>query len=166
MTTGCRILSIEDIPAYRVLRLESLRLHPECFGANYEAERQKDVLFFEEQMASQTDTLMIGAFDDHQLIGMCGLIAIDDEKYLLVGMYVQSAYRGLGASTQLVQYAQSVLAASIRTAIVLTVYEENQVALAFYKKMGFSHQSTLGDEILMQWDDADHPHERIGKGKK
>ncbi|MGO1297237.1 MAG: GNAT family N-acetyltransferase [Vibrio sp.] len=158
MTITCQILTTDHIPAYRVLRLESLRLHPECFGANYEAERQKEVLFFEEQIASQTDTLMIGAFDDHQLLGMCGLIAIDDEKYLLVGMYVQSTYRGLGASTQLVQYAQTVLAESIRTAIVLTVYEENQVALAFYKRVGFSHQSTLGNEILMQWDDANHPH--------
>lgn len=156
MDVVCQILAAQHIPAYRQLRLESLRMNPECFGASYDAEKEKPVLFFEEQIRSQTETVMIGAFDNQQLIGICGLIAMDDEKYLLVGLYVTAEYRGLGISMQLVQHAQAILAQSMRTAMVLTVYESNQAAFALYKKAGFVYQSTLGEEIVMQWNDDDY----------
>lgn len=36
MEVYCRVLEAEDSRAYRELRLESLKLHPECFGSGYE----------------------------------------------------------------------------------------------------------------------------------
>ena len=36
MTISVRRMEVADVPALRELRLESLRLHPECFGADLE----------------------------------------------------------------------------------------------------------------------------------
>lgn len=44
MEVTIRALTPADIPAYRDIRLESLRLHPDCFGANYEEQRQQPTM--------------------------------------------------------------------------------------------------------------------------
>jgi len=38
-----RQLSSEDAALYKVLRLEALRNHPEAFGSDYEAEKDRPV---------------------------------------------------------------------------------------------------------------------------
>lgn len=153
MLIDYRVLTMEDIPAYRQLRLESLQINPECFGSNYEQEREKKILFFEEHIASQSEHLMLGAFSQDTLTGLCGLIALDDEKYMLVGMYVTPQYRGFGIAGQLICQAQAMLVNSTRSAMILTVYEGNNAAIGLYEQAGFYQQAALEDEIIMQWDD-------------
>ncbi len=47
MDVHCKILESKDSLKYRALRLESLRLHPECFGSGYEAQSKMPKLYFE-----------------------------------------------------------------------------------------------------------------------
>ena len=47
MEVRCKVLKSEDSLKYREVRLESLRLHPECFGSGYEAQSKMPKLYFE-----------------------------------------------------------------------------------------------------------------------
>ena len=47
MEVRCKVLKSEDSLKYREVRLESLSLHPECFGSGYEAQSKMPKLYFE-----------------------------------------------------------------------------------------------------------------------
>ena len=75
MTDLVRKLMAADVPALRELRLESLRLHPECFGADLETEDAASQLN-ERRCAPATASLAC----DHALT----VASADDERGLFV----------------------------------------------------------------------------------
>src|SRR5690242_2755791 len=52
MTTSVRRLAEADVAAMRDIRLEGLRLHPECFGADLETEEAMTEADFARRMAT------------------------------------------------------------------------------------------------------------------
>ena len=67
MTISVRRLDVPDVPALRELRLESLRLHPECFGADLEAE---EVMTVADMAARMHSGYSFGGFVDGALSGL------------------------------------------------------------------------------------------------
>ena len=102
MTITYRKLIPGDSRQYRKIRLESLKDHPESFGASYEKEKMQPKLRFEEMIETQsTEAIMIGAFGKEELIGICGFVAftLDDILNLdnagtIIQMYVRIDYSG------------------------------------------------------------------------
>ncbi len=152
MEIVCKVLLAKDILDYRKIRLESLELHPSCFGSTFIDESKQKKLFFEEQIEIQSkDNIMIGAFCNNTLIGLCGLIGIDNMKFKIVQMYVQKKYKGYGVGYKLLCKSKSILSDSNRTSIILTVFDKNKSALTLYEKTGFMKLDTVDKEIFMEF---------------
>ncbi|WP_161569732.1 GNAT family N-acetyltransferase [Veronia nyctiphanis] len=129
MTISYRILQGGDAPSYREIRLESLKLHPESYGSTYEDEQKKAELFFESQIKNKhSNNLMIGAFSNSALVGLCGLIANESNQFLVVQMYVRDAYKRQGVGQALISEAKHLLLKYKRSSLVLAVYEYNTQA--------------------------------------
>lgn len=136
-----RPLGQEDVDAFRRVRLEALRLHPEAFGSAYEDEVQLDRAQFAERLATPRFT-RFGGFAGNDLVGLVGLQvragAKERHKGHLFSMYVDAAHRHSGLSEQLVN---AVIAAA-RDADVLLVHlsvmSGNTNAKRFYLRMGFT----------------------------
>ena len=73
MSITFRKLVLGDSGQYRKIRLESLKIHPESFGATYEEERLIPKLRFEKAIEEPFDERFIfGAFNLKELIGNQG----------------------------------------------------------------------------------------------
>lgn len=150
MKVRCKILEGKDSQQYRRLRLESLRTHPECFGAEYQAQHKMPKLYFEQVIESDLqNSIMIGAFDNDSLIGLCGLIPTEKHELEVVQMYVSPLCRGQAVGTKMLQKAKEIFESRPERKIILTTYEANKAALRVYEKFGFNRVDTSGKEIKM-----------------
>ena len=134
-----RRLSPADAAAYRDLRLDALRLHPQAFGAAWAEESAHPLARFEHRLAHTTifGATLGGAA---ALTGMAGFYALDGAKQrhkgVLWGMFVAPAARGRGLGAALV--AQAVEHArhhveELRLAVLAT----NATAIRLYGRAGF-----------------------------
>lgn len=136
-----------DLTAYRELRLEALRLHPEAFGSDYETclawpeERWRERV---EQGAGGEHgiTYVAEAAQNGSLVGMTGVFREDAVKTrhagLIVGVYVQKAGRGRGVADALLgaclDWARERGLRCVKLAVVTT----NAPAIRLYVRHGFS----------------------------
>ena len=96
-----KLTEIDSI-AYREMRLESLKLHPISFGTTYEEQKKLPKLRFQKTLEDPRSTkFLIGAFDQGDLIGICGFVPflLDENIQLnkvgtIVQMYVKASHRG------------------------------------------------------------------------
>ena len=150
MEFTCRVLESKDSLDYRRIRLESLHSNPESFGAKYEEQVGLQKLYVEELLEQRSNLIvMLGAFVDAELIGLCGLKINNDKQFEIIQMYVAGKVRGQGVSQKLLKLAISTLKNRRVTSLILTVYVDNDVALKTYKNAGFKIQSQQENEIIM-----------------
>ena len=149
-----RKLSLGDSGQYRKIRLVSLKEHPESFGATYEEQRLLPKLMFEKALERPVDDrFVVGAFDQEELIGICGYLPFVPNEVLdlsragiIIQMYVRSTYSGRKIGLNLTQ-------ATIREAfrapdinqIVLGVRTGNIPAIRVYEQAGFQPYHSEGD---------------------
>jgi ribosomal protein S18 acetylase RimI-like enzyme len=150
MKANCRVLESKDSQKYRAVRLESLRLHPECFGSKYEIQCKLPKLYFEDLIESgNQESVMIGAFVGKDLIGLCGLTPVAGSALEVIQMYVAAGCRGHGIGEQMLLEAQVILKSRPEKQLLLTVYESNPAAVKVYEKAGFEHVSADGYKLFM-----------------
>ncbi|MBC7249859.1 MAG: GNAT family N-acetyltransferase [Anaerolineae bacterium] len=165
-TVTIRAAREEDAPAYRDLRLEALRNHPEAFSSDYAANLAKPMTFWTERLRSDsTDSTVMTYFavHDQQLIGMCGITHTDSPKIRhsanIVGMYVRPDWRGFriaeGLITICMDWARTQGVKIVKLAVVTT----NTRAIRCYARCGFQvygiepqalyYDGVFYDELLM-----------------
>jgi len=150
MEVICRILEPKDSLNYRRLRLESLQRNPESFGAKYEEQANLKKLYVEEHLEQGSNlVVMLGAFIDYELIGLCGLKMKDGNQLEIIQMYVTGNVRGQAIGQKLLNLAKSILKKRRAKNLVLTVHADNYVAVKTYKNAGFNVQSKKGKEVIM-----------------
>ena len=96
-----------DAQAYRSLRLEALRNHPEAFSADYDLNAARPMSYWEERLrALGSEGMMFFAIHNTDLIGMCGMYRGDSPKTrhsgAIISVYVQAEWRGLQVGEGLV----------------------------------------------------------------
>ena len=100
-----RRLETSDVAAYRELRLESLKGHPEAFGSSWEYEMEKPISWWSQRL--ETNAVFGGWVNRSPLVGLAGLRLQEKVKVrhkgVLVGMYVRSEARGTGLAAALVR---------------------------------------------------------------
>ncbi|HSM96169.1 MAG TPA: GNAT family N-acetyltransferase [Rhizomicrobium sp.] len=138
MTISVRRMDAADVPALRELRLESLRLHPACFGADLEIEEAMSV----EDMAARMRTgYTFGGFVDDVLSGLVVFVKPKNRKTGHTGelgaMYVRPNARGTGLGDALVEAVIDQAVATGAEQIKLTVNAENPHAIRLYERHGF-----------------------------
>jgi GNAT superfamily N-acetyltransferase len=141
MNYAIRQLTAADAEAYRRIRLDALRLHPEAFSSAYEDEK---TLGLEQAIERLTTTVtMFGAFTEAgDLVGMVGLRlnrgAKVRHKADLLSMFVDAAHRGSGVSRRLVEAVIAGARDAGAVELQLFVTAGNAPAQRMYREMGFA----------------------------
>jgi ribosomal protein S18 acetylase RimI-like enzyme len=161
--TGFRLarLTAADAPAYRELRLEALRDHPEAFAASFEDEAARPPDWFAARLAA--GAVWAGwQGDEPRPAGTAGLFvgegAKTRHKGVLWGMYVRPGARGTGLAAALVEQVLD-HARGVVEEVRLSVVSTNVAAIRFYTRLGFTPFATepralkvggaYHDEVLM-----------------
>lgn len=126
---------------YRTLMLEAYDLHPEAFTSSVAERAAMPLAWWESRLDSDLD-LVLGAFDDGNLVGIVGLAFEPREKArhkaTLFGMYVSAGFRHGGLGYQLVQAALAEARAHTGLQLIqLTVTAGNDAAFSLYQRCGF-----------------------------
>jgi RimJ/RimL family protein N-acetyltransferase len=156
----------DDAPAYRALRLEGLRAHPEAFGADYATSAARPIAYWQERMQSGAggqQGITYVAFAAGELIGMAALVRNDLAKTRhagsIFGVYARPDWRGTGVADALIEacvaYARELGLRLVRLGVVTT----NASAIRLYQRCGFQvygvepeaiqHDGVYYDELLM-----------------
>ena len=153
-----------DAQAYRELRLEALRNHPEAFSADYAINEQRPMTFWTERMRSLGDENMtFFAVHENGLIGTCGIFRGDSPKTrhsaFIVGVYVKSEWRGLRIADELISTCIEWAREHEIKILKLGVAASNTPAIRCYTRCGFTvygvepqaiyTNGTMYDELLM-----------------
>jgi ribosomal protein S18 acetylase RimI-like enzyme len=133
-----RILTPDDQPDWRALRLEALRAHPTAFLTTVEEQRA-----YSDQQ--DRDGLAFGnwrgLFRAGNLIGMGALIPMMREvmrhRMEVGALYLQPAYRGTGAAEHLMQALESEARDRDAKQLELEVNSDNAAAISFYERLGY-----------------------------
>ncbi|WP_407080331.1 GNAT family N-acetyltransferase [Bradyrhizobium roseum] len=154
-----RRLTSADAVAYRDIRLEGLRCHPEAFASAFEDERDSPLDRFKELIVQSR---IFGASLEQRLVGVVGLRAHAEvklrHKAVIWGMYVRREARQYGIGQRLIEAAVAHASNDVEQ-IQLAVVTENEAARRLYAKAGFieyghqinalKHGGRYYDDILM-----------------
>jgi ribosomal protein S18 acetylase RimI-like enzyme len=135
-----RALTLADLPAFRVLRLDALRLHPRAYGSSYEEE----VAYTLDDFAARWPVapgVMLGGFVGARLVGFAGLQVQprvkQRHKGFIYTVYVEAGFRGLGLAAGLVEAAIAAARQAGLRFVWLTVAVGNDGARRIYQRLGF-----------------------------
>lgn len=148
------VLSVADAPRYRTLMLEAYTLAADAFTSTADERAAQTLSWWEKRIADPSGlSQSFGAFDRETLVGTVALQYSAKPKTrhsaLMIGMYVQSAYRGRGVGARLLEAA--IAAARTRPglqALRLTVTQGNEPAIRLYASVGFVAWGVEPDAIL------------------
>ena len=134
-----RQLRASDAPAYRELRLEGLRDHPEAFGASWEDEEGRELSTFVDRINSN---VIFGGWSENSTLAGAVAYAVPtaqkvSHKGIIWGMYVRPDAQGTGLAANLtsriIEHARSRI-----EVLQLSVVASNLAAIRLYKRLGFS----------------------------
>lgn len=104
--------------------------------------RPLGLTFTPEELESEKDNLLIGAFEDDVMLGCCMLLEESPSSVRLRQMAVLNDLQGKGIGKALMQFAENL--ARDRGYKTLTMHARKH-AIGFYEKMGYI---TRGDEFI------------------
>lgn len=159
-----RRLDPSDVEAFRVVRLEGLRNHPENFGSDAEDEESYPLERWTKWLARGG---AFGAWVDGALVGIISFGTASEKKHRHQGsigsFYVRPAFRGQGIADALMRIALEEAAKTVEH-VSLTVTASNEGAIRLYKRHGFEVVGRLPASIRV--DGVDHDelsmHRRVG----
>ncbi|WP_376986446.1 GNAT family N-acetyltransferase [Bosea sp. R86505] len=148
-----RLLGPADAAAYRALRLQALRDHPEAFGASHEDEAARSLDMTARRLDGGPWNCVFGAFAGESLIGTAGFIVPDRSpksrhKGLLVGVHVAPAHRGHGLGRALVKAVIDHARAHV-VLLQAAVGVANAPALRLYESLGFQRYGREDKALLV-----------------
>jgi RimJ/RimL family protein N-acetyltransferase len=135
----------EDAAAFRELRLEALRTHPEAFGMDYAEALARPIEFWQERARSGAGSergVTYVAEAGGALVGMTGIFRDEGPKMrhsaIVWGVFVRPNWRGLGIADTLI-HACIGRARELGVRLVkLNVVTTNTAAIRCYVRCGFS----------------------------
>jgi ribosomal protein S18 acetylase RimI-like enzyme len=134
-----RRLEDSDYESYVNLRVDGFRKQKREFRFSPEDELS---ISRENTVKRIKNEFIVGVFNGADLIGIGGCTPCSGSKLnhraLLWGMYVSTDYRGMGLSNKIVESLLSEATRIGMETILLTVVNENDIAIGLYKKWGFS----------------------------
>jgi RimJ/RimL family protein N-acetyltransferase len=149
MSIHYRKLLPKDAKEYRKIRLECLEKYPYNFGSTFQEERNRPKLAFEEYIEQQANgKFFTGAFNDDELIGICGFSQEPRPKTRHIGtiiqMYVREEYGGKGIGLELLKMAiQEGFKIPEIEQLLLGVVATNTSANRIYEQAGFQQYGLL-----------------------
>jgi len=109
---------------------------------------RKDILrqplgltFTDEELAREKEDILIGAFDDDEILACCLLTRTDNHSVRLRQMAVQNNLQGKGIGASMMNFAETV---ARDKGFKKMVMHARKTALGFYEKLGYR---VVGDEF-------------------
>jgi RimJ/RimL family protein N-acetyltransferase len=141
-----RRLLRDDVEAFRDLRLEGLRNHPEAFGESARDFAALSLVKIAERLHDDGDPdagFVLGAYDGDRLVGVTCLWRQTGlkvrHKAILWGMYVNGEYQGKGIGKQLVaELVKRARTISGLDLVLLSCATVNERARKLYEGCGFT----------------------------
>lgn len=90
--------------------------------------------FTQEELDREKDEILIGAFEDDQMLGCCMLVRETDTECRLRQMAVQNTLRGKGVGSALMNFAENIARDRGFKKIIM---HARASALGFYQKLGY-----------------------------
>lgn len=90
--------------------------------------------FSEDELAKEKDDILIGAFEDDQMLGCCLLTEVEPTNIRLRQMAVVPGLQGKGMGRVLMQFAENI--ARDRCYKKITMHAR-KTAIGFYEKLGY-----------------------------
>lgn len=141
-----RRLGPADVAAYRTLRLEALRSHPEAYSSSFEDELKEPTEFFARRIPS-----IFGCFVGDTLVGTASLVVATGlklrHKGLVVGVFLDPTHRGRGLARALMEAVIEAARADGLVALRLGVTIGNEPAERLYRALGFRQYGVEVDAI-------------------
>jgi len=132
-----RRLGQGDAAAYRELRLEGLKRHPEAFGAAFDEEAAQPLAAYERRILMSE---VFGGFMGARLMGTARFSIEPGAKRrhigVLTGMYVRATARGTGLASGLVEHIVAAARGRVER-LNLNVTVGNERARRLYERHGF-----------------------------
>ena len=155
----------QDAPAFRELRLEALRTHPEVFSADYASAFDQPIAEWQDRLRSNDgiDSIVYLATVENELVGMTGIARASSLKTRhnarIWGVYVRPDQRGRGVGMQLIRHCLAWASRQNVELVKLGVVSTNLAAIRCYSSCGFHvygvepkailHNNVYYDELLM-----------------
>ena len=98
--------------------------------------------FTEEELAKEKNDILIGAFDDDELLACCMLTKVDNNCLRLRQMAVQNNLQGKGIGASMMNFAEIVARDKGYKRLIM---HARKTALGFYEKLGYR---VTGDEFI------------------
>lgn len=129
----------------REARLDVLLDSPEAFHSRREFEAAMSEQEWRSRLAARS---WFVALDDGRPCGLSsgGTFEPDDPDWMLRSMWVAPHLRGRGVAEDLLRAVADDARSSGAPALVLWVYQSNERAVAFYRRMGFAATGTTADD--------------------
>ena len=152
-----RLLSMQDLPAYKALRDEALRDFPEAFTSDFETERHRSPESYAPRISAPDahGNKLWGAFDEqHLLVGSIGLEINTrlQQRHIgsVLGMFVSRAAQGQGIASDLIAYCvDSIRENRTFDQLILTVTASNTHVVRLYERAGFVRYGLLPRAICV-----------------
>jgi len=149
-----------DVEIFKQLRLEALRCEPASYASSFE---DWENLSQDEWLLRMSDCTIFAGYKDKQPIGLMAMMPQRPSKMAhragIIMVYVRKSARGKGIATLLLDTLTNYARECAISQLELSVSAENDVAIGFYLKHGFSkvglipngyrHEGRDIDDILM-----------------
>jgi RimJ/RimL family protein N-acetyltransferase len=143
LSWSVRRLDADDAIAYRDIRLQALREHPDAFASSYESASRQPESYFGDVLGKLAFFGALGP--DGTMLGVVAFSQCDGDKEKhrgwLVQMYVRPEMRGTGCALALIE----ALVEHARRHVIqlhLGVASHNEAALRLYRRAGFEGYGT------------------------
>lgn len=163
-----RALTVQDLPAYKALRDEALRVAPDAFTSDYATEVLRSADSYASRLGDVTSGhFVLGAFDDAG--ALLGSIALEREGRLhkrhcahVTAMMVAQRAQDQGIATQLIAAcARFAWASGHLEQLTLTVTASNTQVVRLYERAGFVAYGLLPRAVKMGDQYFDKLHMRL-----
>jgi N-acetylglutamate synthase-like GNAT family acetyltransferase len=98
--------------------------------------------FSEEELAKEKNDILIGAYDEDELLGCCLLTKVNDKCVKLRQMAVQKNQQGKGIGESILNYTENIARDKGYKKIMM---HARDTAIGFYEKLGYT---TVGDQFI------------------
>lgn len=146
----------EDWEVLKEIRLASLLDAPTAFGVSHATVAAYSDSDWRERAANRGQAQFLLALLNGKAVGMVGGVISATSDLNLIAMWVRHEYRGTVAAASLVDAIKERAVSHGHARVILDVSPDNERALAFYRKQGFS--------FLPEWEPlASHPDITVQK---
>lgn len=98
--------------------------------------------FTEEELAREKDDILIGAFDDDEMLACCLMTKVDNKCLRLRQMAVQNNLQGKGIGASMMNFAEIVARDKGYKKLIM---HARKTVLGFYEKLGYK---PVGEEFI------------------